>query len=541
MEQNDKQKSDVLLNTFLINKSKYRVLLHYDTLVWEKENSTNCKTTVPVSDILAIKIYRNSNTRSADNNNTPGESSDTVSSGSKQFITIYYARRVENSRTDYNKWRKHNLTLYNTEYRIIKQWYDSLTALLNDQKRPKNILMFINPYGGRKKALDVYEKHAKPLLQLVGIEVSCVISQRANQIRDIIMTQSLDAYDAVVCVGGDGTFSEVFNGLIYRTIKDLNMDPLKPEYIPKPKLPIGVIPAGSTDTVAYCLHGTTDIKTAVMHIILGQVKGLDLSSVCNGNGLIKLFASVMSYGYLGDVAYDSEKFRWMGPKRYEYSGFKKIVANRGYEVELMIMSNQPNSMIKCTVNCSHCETSAETPDPNNTMDYTMTLPHFQSPPDDTTRNWKLVKGKFFMVSGANISCACSRSPSGFAPYCHLGDGYFDIILIRHTSLFNNIRLLLRLKKKESKINNLPFVEVYRTNKFFTRTPKSSTSDQQSISGSCQPISISDTNRISQWNCDGEIIHDSDILVSSHRQLIDVFMRGPNPMPETTKTTCCGLC
>lgn len=52
-----------------------------------------------------------------------------------------------------------------------------------------------------------------------------------------------------------------------------------------------------------------------------------------------------------------------------------------------------------------------------------------------------------MVNGANVSCACSRSPMGFSPHCHIGDGCVDVILVRHTSLINNIRLLLRLSSK----------------------------------------------------------------------------------------------
>lgn len=84
--------------------------------------------------------------------------------------------------------------------------------------------------------------------------------------------------------------------------------------------PLGIIPAGSTDTVAYCLNGTCDVRTIVLNIVLGQVNGLDLSSVSNQTGLLKFYASVMSYGFLGDVAIDSERFRWMGPKRYDYSG-----------------------------------------------------------------------------------------------------------------------------------------------------------------------------------------------------------------------------
>lgn len=35
-----------------------------------------------------------------------------------------------------------------------------------------------------------------------------------------------------------------------------------------------------------------------------------------------------AYGFFGDVMQDSEKLRWMGPKRYDLSGFKKFMSNR---------------------------------------------------------------------------------------------------------------------------------------------------------------------------------------------------------------------
>lgn len=37
---------------------------------------------------------------------------------------------------------------------------------------------------------------------------------------------------------------------------------------------------------------------------------------------------------------------------------------------------------------------------------------------------------------------------GFSPHCHVGDGCVDVILVRHTSFFNNIRMLLRLSSKQ---------------------------------------------------------------------------------------------
>lgn len=78
----------------------------------------------------------------------------------------------------------------------------------------------MNPYGGKKRALHIYNDIVKPIFQIVDIDASVVISQRSNQVRDFIMTQSLEHFDGIVCIGGDGTFSEVFNGLIFRTFKD---------------------------------------------------------------------------------------------------------------------------------------------------------------------------------------------------------------------------------------------------------------------------------------------------------------------------------
>lgn len=277
--------------------------------------------------------------------------------------------------------------------------------------RPRKLLLFINPYGGKKNALKLYEKYAKPIFQLANVDVSVVITQRPNQIFDLVLQQHLDHFDGIACCGGDGTFSELFNGLIYRDMMNSRSDdePAKIDVnnIPKPDKPLGIIPAGSTDTIAYCLHGTTDIKTCIIHIVLGQTTGLDLSSVSNDKGIIKFYASVMSYGYLGDLLYESEKLRWLGPRRYEFSGFKKIFRNRGYDVELHLLQDPDKNIcsevitncdaqekVKCLENCSTCSNVDEDGKPSS------------------EEKFKRVSGKYFMVNGANISCACSRSPAG---------------------------------------------------------------------------------------------------------------------------------
>jgi ceramide kinase len=139
--------------------------------------------------------------------------------------------------------------------------------------RPKKLLVFVNPYGGKKRGLHIYKAHVEPLLLVSGVSPTMVLTEAPNHAFNLLMsTPNLsETYDGVACVGGDGTFSEVMNGLMSRSCTDAGLDhkadpDLEP---PTPKLAVGVVPGGSTDAVAYCMHGTNDVQTAVLHIILG--------------------------------------------------------------------------------------------------------------------------------------------------------------------------------------------------------------------------------------------------------------------------------
>lgn len=366
----------------------------------------------------------------------------------QQYLTVYYAKRLIKSSSDCNRWRVEHFTLYHENSQIIQNWYEQLREIhLQGSKRLRRIMVFINPLGGRRQGLQVYEKWCKPIIELAGIDASCVITQRPNQIRDILMIHDLSTYDAVCCVGGDGTVAELINGLLYRAILDKKMDLHNPKYIPKPSLPIGIIPAGSTDTIVYSLHGTADVQTAAIHLVLGLSRGLDVCSVRNRDGLIRFCTSIMGYGYLGDVAATSEKYRWMGVKRYEYTGVKAFLANRGYEAEIRLLCDNDGDK-QCTESSIHkinvcgvdCVQCAESSDPSRGNVNTLSRELY--PEDELeSQQWRIIKGKFFMISGSNISCACTRSPNGIAKYCHSGDGFMHLVLVRKTRFLNNLKFV----------------------------------------------------------------------------------------------------
>ncbi|CAG9816420.1 unnamed protein product [Phaedon cochleariae] len=480
----DIQKS-VLLTSFHSGKKRVKIILHKGNIVWDNEKLPSDKKSVPIENVISVEYnYKSCH---------PSE----IRQIDPLSFTIHYAERESGP-----KWIYKKLLLKHTDPQQVSSWVKTLQAHLKGfEKRPKHLLLFVNPFGGKRNAMQIYEKFGKRLFDVAGVEVTVNVSQRKDQIKDYLISHNLEFFDAVACVGGDGTVSELFNGLVLRECRQngIDADDIN-QSLPKPKIPIGIIPGGSTDTIAYCIHGTTDVTTAVLQIIFGDSIGLDLVSVYDEHTLLRLFASVLSYGYLGDVAYHSDQYRWMGPHRYDFSGFKKLVGNKGYRGEIAVYSeNETVAEEPCRENCARCRSSGS---PNAA---------------DLACKWRTISGNFFMISGANISCACSRSPRGIAPYSHLGDGMLHLVLVRHTSVLNNLRLLLRLSSANSKVDDLPFVETFTAREFCFRGDE----------------------RGSRWNCDGEIQHQTNIRAKVRCQLLTILSRG-SPICEPVQSKCCGI-
>jgi ceramide kinase len=90
----------------------------------------------------------------------------------------------------------------------------------------------------------------------------------------------LDDYDGLICVGGDGIFAELCHGLLLRTARDEQIDIDDPRVnIIRPKLRIGIIPAGSTDAVVFGTTGLNDPVTSTLQIIVGESLLIDITTV----------------------------------------------------------------------------------------------------------------------------------------------------------------------------------------------------------------------------------------------------------------------
>ncbi|TSL61241.1 Ceramide kinase [Bagarius yarrelli] len=436
----------------------------------------------------------------------------------------------------------------------------------------------------KKKAKQVYHSSVAPLFELAGISSHVVVTERANQARDHILKKDLAGFDGVICVGGDGMFSELLHGVIARTQQEAGISEHDPSVTLQPcDLHIGIIPAGSTDCVCFATVGVNDPVTSALHIIIGDSQPLDVCSVYHRSTLVRYSVSLVGYGFYGDVLAESERHRWMGPLRYDYSGCLVYLCNRSYQgiVQYLPADSQitsPRDNSRCLSGCRVCSESTERLFPRSDSCSSLYSRQLSQYSIESEGEWVSIEGSFRCVSLTCISSSCPRSPKGLSPTAHLADGTGDLILVKNTNPLGFLTYLHRHTTTQDQFD-LPFVEAHRVKaaRFFfppreeeeEADHKDKLKESQNIAAGgpedtetlCESITESDrlgsqqclaagmqrnqeTNTegrkktdylcglcsskrsfTSVWNCDGEILPYNEILCRVHGQLVRLFARG----------------
>ncbi|XP_076335169.1 ceramide kinase-like isoform X1 [Tachypleus tridentatus] len=519
-------------NRFVVKNKLYRVSLTSDYICWEQEASTDLRTVLPWEEVISLSPcdcdistkhvkcqycrYNPDRCRTGLGEQVPLQA---------RAVKLYYAERCGKY-----KWRLTAVTFRSQKGAVVRELLGAAKKVLQGLDRPHRLLIFINPYGGKKAALQIFERKVAPLLQLAGIDIEVIVTQYANHARNMIQEIDIEHFDGVVCVGGDGMFSELLNGLLVRTQKKAGVNYDVPSSsLVTPQICLGVIPAGSTDAVTYCTTGINDPVTSTLLIIMGAKLSIDICSIHHDEYLLQYATSFLSYGYFGDTLVDSEKHRWMGPKRYDYSGFKKFLQGQLYEGEIKLaitnVVDSVNDKDRCRAGCKVCTTVTRTSIDSGANGLKQ----------DNGKDLKYLKirGTFIAINVATMTCRCAMTKDGISPTAHLGNGCTDVILVTKCSRLNFLRYLFRTAFHNANPFDFDFVQFYRVSEFqFSPVEYSS----QTISSEDQSIQENESKK-SVWNCDGEILSEPAIQVKVHQQLINLYAYG---IEERDQQMCCNI-
>lgn len=541
------KQSPLLCSELRVQRRLYEVTLNCAILAWKDVQNAKKHTgraiygavkagshCVPVCEIIAVQEKEDVPCKDTGKwQKVPQSPADSC----QHAFTVFYVER-----TRQHCWRCSNVTFQCSEHSLCLLWIqtikDQLALLTN---RPKSLLVYINPYGGKQRGKQIYDHKVAPIFSRASISTDVIVTEHANHARDHLKAEAdLKKYDGVVCVGGDGMFSEIMHGLVSRTQRDASVDENSTEETLIPcGLRIGIIPAGSTDCICYTTVGSNDPVTSALHMVVGDSQPMDVCSVHSDERFLRYSVSLLGYGFYGDMLIDSERKHWMGPARYDISGIKTFLSHRYYEGTVSFLPAEenlgtPRDKAQCRFGCSICRRS--TPDKLLSKDDEASVSDV-----DCRDTWTVIRGKFLAINAANMSCACPRSSKGLSPSAHLADGTTDLILVRKCSRIDFLRHLLRHTNKKDQFD-YSFVEVYRVKQFrFTPRFQECGSEMElresRVRGKRFFCQICREHRAcgcmlsqSNWNCDGEVLPHTAIQVRVHCQLIKLFARGIEEQP-----------
>ena len=179
----------------------------------------------------------------------------------------------------------------------------------------KKMLFIMNPYAGKRRA----NKYLTDILEMFNrADYLVTVHMTAGPGDATGVVQALaPGMDIVVCCGCDGTFNETVAGLL-----KANVD-----------IPVGYIPAGSTNDFAASLHLPTEPLEAAQEIVEGVPVSYDAGSFCG-----RFFSYVASFGAFTRTSYATPQSikNALGHTAYVLSGISELSQIRPEHIRMEI-------------------------------------------------------------------------------------------------------------------------------------------------------------------------------------------------------------
>ena len=177
----------------------------------------------------------------------------------------------------------------------------------------KKLLFIFNPRSGKaqikNKLLEIVDIMVK-----AGYEVTIYPTQaRADALHKV--KEEAKEYDLVVCSGGDGTLDEAVSGMM----------------LSEKKVPLGYIPAGSTNDFATSLKIPNNMSKAAEIAVKGRAFPCDVGYF-NGDSFIYIAA----FGLFTEVSYQTnqELKNVLGHAAYILEGAKRLMDIKSYSMRV---------------------------------------------------------------------------------------------------------------------------------------------------------------------------------------------------------------
>nr|AEK85701.1 ceramide kinase-like isoform 8 [Mus musculus]AEK85702.1 ceramide kinase-like isoform 8 [Mus musculus]AEK85703.1 ceramide kinase-like isoform 8 [Mus musculus]AEK85704.1 ceramide kinase-like isoform 8 [Mus musculus]AEK85705.1 ceramide kinase-like isoform 8 [Mus musculus] len=260
------------------------------------------------------------------------------------------------------------------------------------------------------------------------------------------------------------------------------------------ELPLGFIPAGSTNALAHSLFGTPHVVTATMHIILGHIRSVDVCTFSSAGKLLCFGFSAM-FGFGGRTLALAEKYRWMSPsQRRDFAIIKALAKLKPEDCKISFL------LAGCSQNKQERKSQ-------------------RSAESDCGGHWQTIQGQFLNISIMAMPCPCSMAPRGFTPDTRLHNGSMALRVVRNTTRSEFVKHLKRHSSVKNQFN-FPFVETYIIEEVKIH-PKSNSNGYSPQEEGGNHTTASEHGF--PWNVDGDLMEAaSEVHIRLHPRLIRLY-------------------
>ncbi len=188
-----------------------------------------------------------------------------------------------------------------------------------------HLFVILNPYAGRERGARI-KPQIESTLRNARLAFELVETTHGEHGSELAQAASQAGYAIIVAAGGDGTISEVINGMVCAAQPNGNMGKL------------GLIPVGSGNDFAAALGYRGSIEQAVQRLAAGATRRCDLGKatiLAQGQQRVRYFGNNLGVGFEAQVAIESSQLkRLRGPLLYVMATLLALRSYRSTHVRL---------------------------------------------------------------------------------------------------------------------------------------------------------------------------------------------------------------
>ncbi len=180
-------------------------------------------------------------------------------------------------------------------------------------------LCVFNPSAGNEASVQA-KNELEILFKKNQIKADWFVSEYPHHVQDLNTYKNIENYEAIISIGGDGTLYDIVNA-------QMKLNPEK-------RIPIGIIPAGTGNSVYMDIVGREqNTEKALKTILSGRTMKIDVLKAKNSLSSF-YFINILGFGFTTEVTQRAIRLKSLGKHAYSLAIFMKLLGLKSYNLQM---------------------------------------------------------------------------------------------------------------------------------------------------------------------------------------------------------------